>query len=718
MTFGNFQNTENFYSLNNFSNIDLTFAKSYYTLTIMMKKIYSISFIALTFCLVTFIHSCKSGKGSMEEARKSFAKKEFFVAGENYKAVYSKTKNKDEKNEACFKTAECYRLSNDMKNAENWYRKTVKSDPKNLEAQLKLAQSLKSNQKFSEAIIEFNTYKKENPADAEEADKQIKGCEYALKWKNEKTRYVIENVKALNSKWSDFAPMWYKKDQLVFTSDRDKGSSTKMYGWTGNQYTDIYTATWKAEKKSPNVIKYGIPALIDKDKVNTPFNDGTATFDSKYTTIYYTQCSGKDGKGKFCRIYSATASGSEWTDPAPLSFSTDSFTCGHPTLSKDGQTMYFSSDMPGGYGGKDIWFVTYSKRGKTWGDPVNLGPVINTAGDEMYPFVHEDGTLYFSSNGHTGLGGVDIFYTKGETTEWGDPINMKSPINSGGDDFSLILSKDKESGFFSSNRDGGKGQDDIYRYYMTPLVFTLSGVARDVKTKAVLTNTVLTITNSSDSVKLIIKTDAAGSYKITLKPKTDYELFGAHEDYYDSKLEFQTTKGLEVSTDLIQDLLLEPFDYEKVFTLEGIYYDLDKANLRPRSKEILDTIVDLMTRYPKIRLELGSHTDCRADSLYNVDLSQRRADSAVNYIGSKGIDVVRLVAKGYGETKLVNDCACEGSWVKRACTEEEHQLNRRTTFKLLDNNYVPKNKEEMKGSGDKTLTPQTGKPGQQPPPKK
>jgi outer membrane protein OmpA-like peptidoglycan-associated protein len=339
----------------------------------------------------------------------------------------------------------------------------------------------------------------------------------------------------------------------------------------------------------------------------------------------------------------------------------------------------------------------------------------------MYPFIHEDGTLYFSSNGHTGLGGVDIFFAKGSTTEWSDPINMKTPINSGGDDFSMILSKDKESGFFASNREGGKGQDDIYRFYMTPLIFTLSGVARDVKTKEILPNTVLTITNSTDSGKLVIKTDAAGSYKIIIKPRTDYELFGAHEDYYDSKLEFQTTKGLEQSTDLVQDFLLDPFDYERVFTLEGIYYDLDKADLRPRSKEILDTIVQLMNRYPKIRLELGSHTDCRADSLYNEALSQRRADSAVNYIGTKGIDIARLVAKGYGETKLVNDCACEGTWVKRACTEEEHQLNRRTTFKLLDNKYIPKNKEEMKGAGDKTLspnkdgkTPGTNKPGQQP----
>jgi outer membrane protein OmpA-like peptidoglycan-associated protein len=254
---------------------------------------------------------------------------------------------------------------------------------------------------------------------------------------------------------------------------------------------------------------------------------------------------------------------------------------------------------------------------------------------------------------------------------------------------------------------------------MTPLVFTLSGVARDSKTKAVLSNTLLTITNSSDTVKLKITTDDKGYYKITLNRSTDYELFGMHEDYYDSKVEFQTTKGLEVSTDLVQDLYLEPFDFESVFTLEGIYYDLDKANIRADAAKILDTIVVLLNKYPKIRLELGSHTDCRSDSIYNKGLSQRRADSAVAYIVRQSIDSARLVAKGYGESMLVNDCACEGSYVKRRCTEEEHQMNRRTTFRLLDNNYVPKSKQEMKGASDKQQVPQKGKPAtntrQQPP---
>jgi peptidoglycan-associated lipoprotein len=661
-----------------------------------MKKILLIcSFLTLTIILMSA--GCGGPKGTMKGAREATEKKEYSIAREQYQAVYSTTKNKEEKNEACFQVAESYYMANDMKNAESWYSKTIKADPKNTEAQYKYALTLKANGKYNESIAAFNTYKKSVPGDAAKVDEQIKGIELALKWKNEKTRYMVENVKGLNTKWSDFAPMYFKKDQIYFTSDREKGANNKPYGWTSNFHTDIYRVTYKIDKKNINNIKYDVPVLLDKNNINTAYNDGTAAFDSKGTVMYYTQCNGKDGKGKFCNIYMTTLSGQVWGEPKMLEIFNDSFNTGHPSLTKDNQIMFFSSDMPGSIGGKDIWFMTYSKRSKTWSDPVNLGPTVNTEKDEVYPFIHEDGTLYFSSNGHIGMGGMDIYYTTGSGTDWSTPINMKSPINSSGDDFSIIVSKDKESGYFSStNREGGRGQDDIYRFYMTPLVFTLSGVARDVKTNAVLANTSIYLTTSTDTGKIVIKTDAAGSYKVDLKPKQDVELIGSHEDYLDSKIEFQTTKNLEVSTDLVQDLYLEPFDYEKAFTVDGILYDLNRAEIRPDAAKVLDSLVITLKHYPKIRIELGSHTDCRADSLYNMDLSQRRADSAVAYIIRQGIDSARLTAKGYGESLLANDCQCEGSYVKRQCTEEEHQMNRRTTVRVVANDYKPAKKEEPK----------------------
>ena len=431
-----------------------------------------------------------------------------------------------------------------------------------------------------------------------------------------------------------------------------------------------------------------MPVLVDKDKLNGKLNDGAIAFDSRFTTAYVTRCNYDNNfKGKSCRIYTSTLTGSEWSEPEPLNFSSDSFNCGQPTLTKDGQTMYFSSDMPGGFGGKDIYMVSYSKRSKTWGDPVNLGPTINTDENEVYPTIHEDGTLYFASSGHVGLGGTDIFMTKGNGTDWGEPVNMKSPINSHGDDFAIIFGKDKESGYFTSNREGSKGADDIYRFSMNPLVFTLSGVVRNAKTKAVMPNATITLTSSSDTGKIVLKTDQVGSYKITLKQKTDYELFASRQMFYDSKTEEKTTKGLEQSADLVQDFELNSLGLE-TFTLRGILYDLDKANIRPDAALILDSLVLVLNKYPSLKIELGSHTDCRADSIYNIGLSQRRADSAVTYLRNHGIDSLRLVSVCYGENMLeVTECACEGPNEREQglkCTEAQHQLNRRTTVKVLD----------------------------------
>ncbi|MFY8110095.1 MAG: OmpA family protein [Bacteroidia bacterium] len=658
----------------------------------MRKSYFLFLFLFAVSSTTLFLSSC-SKKGSLSAAREAYDKKEYFIAGDNYRKVYSSSKKKEERIEASYKAADCYRLMNDNKNADLWYFKAVKLDPKNADAQLRLAQAKKKNQEFDKAIIEFKNYQKMGGDAVVNVEKEITGCENALKWKNLKTRYIVENVKGLNTRWQDFGAVYFKKDQLFFTSDREKGASNTVYGWTGNAHTDIYTVTFKKDKKNPNNITYQMPNLVDKKVLNGKINEGAICFDSRFTTMYMTRCNyDNGGKGKKCQLYISTLSGTEWSEPALIPFSLDSFSCGQPSISKDGQVLYFSSDMPGGLGGKDIWMTTYSKRSRSWGDPVNLGPTINTEDDEMFPFIHEDGTLYFSSNGHTGLGGLDIFYTNGSATDWSDPINMKSPINSGADDFSVILEKDKESGYFSSNREGGRGQDDIYRFYMNPLIFNLSGVVRNQKTKEVLRNAFVTITSSSDTGKIILKTDESGSYKLRLKSKTDYELFSAKQYFFDSKVFYQTTKGLEVSTDLVQDIDLIPMDLNSTFTLEGIYYDLDKADLRPASRLILDTLVMTLNKYPNVRIELGSHTDCRADSAYNINLSQRRADSAVAYIISKGIDSLRIVSRGYGENQLVNGCACEGpneAIQGRKCSEEEHQLNRRTTVKFLDLNYTP-----------------------------
>jgi outer membrane protein OmpA-like peptidoglycan-associated protein len=705
-----------------------------------MKQNYMIKFIGFILILSALLSACKGGGGGdINEARKKFKTLEYAAAGDIYKKVYGKTKNKDIKKEAAFYAAECYRISNNWPVAEAWYTKAVQQDPTNAEAKYRQIQALKFSEKYVESITEANKYKKIVGSDPK-IDLEDCGSVNSQKWKTEKTRYLVENVAKLNTKWSDFAPMYYRKDQLMFTSDRmEVGVSKKdKYGWFNNSYTDVYNTNLKLNKKNKEIIEsYSLPVLVDKKSINGRFNDGTVCFDTKFTTMYFTKCNyGEkfDGKGAHCRIYESKLSGTEWSTPVALPFSTDSFDCGHPFLSKDGTTLFFSSNMPGSIAkpvtsaenpegsqlSKDLYSVSYSKRGNAWGDPVNLGSTVNSEGDEGFPFQHEDGTLYYASNGKCGMGGLDVFYTKGQGKDWGDAINMKSPINSGGDDFALIVSKDKETGFFSSNRlNGGKGSDDIYRFTKTPLVFTLSGVARNSKTREVIKNATIAFTNSSDTVKLILKTDGVGSYKIPLRAGTDYDMYASKPLHYDSKIYSQTTKGLEVSTDLVQDLDLMPIDLE-TFTVKGIYYGLDSADIRPRSAEILDSLLIIMNKYPMLKFELGSHTDCRADSLYNMKLSQRRADSCVGYLISHGVDSNRLVSQGYGENDLfIKKCACEGVNEReqgQRCSEAEHQENRRTTVKVIDINYVaPAVRLKEKADAPKQLLPgQRVRPGTQP----
>lgn len=701
-----------------------------------MKKNYLIKFTGIVLTISLLFFACKGGGGNISDARKKFKEFEYAAAADVYKKVYGTTKNKEIKKEAAFYAAECYRLSNNWTAAESWYTKAVQQDPTNAEAKFRQIQALKFSEKYVESITEANKYKKSVGSDPK-IDLEDCGSTSAQKWKSEKTRYLVENVAKLNTKWSDFAPMYYRKDQLMFSSDRfEVGVRGKdKYGWFNNGFCDVYTTTLKLNKKNKDIIEnYSLPALTDKKNINGKWNDGSVCFDAKFTTMYVTKCNygeKNDGKGAHCRIYESKLSGTEWSEPVPLPFSTDSFDCGHPFLSKDGTTLYFSSNMPGSIEkavssaenpdgtilSKDLYSVSYSKRGNAWGDPVNLGPSINTDGDEAFPFVHDDGTLYFASNGRCGMGGYDIYFAKGQAVDWSDPINMKAPINSGGDDFAIIVSKDKETGFFSSNRLNGKGSDDIYRFTKTPLIFTLSGVARDVKTREILKNTVIQFTNSSDTIKLTVRTDAAGSYRIPLRAGTDYDLYGSKALYYDSKIYSQTTKALEVSTDLIQDLDLRPIDLE-TFTVKGIFYGLDSADIRPRSAEILDSLVLIMNKYPMLKFELGSHTDCRADSLYNIKLSQRRADSCVGYLIRNGVDSMRLVSRGYGENELeLKECACEGPNERvqgQRCTEDQHQQNRRTTVKVIDTNYNPPVKVKDPTEPIKLGPGQRVRPGSQP----
>lgn len=675
----------------------------------------------IIFLLVTALPSLQSCKSTatMKQGNEEFTKKNFDMAAEIYKEVGRKEKNRNVRKEAYYKEGLARLMNNDYKNAEKAfeksqrYKSTKGSDDMDQLAVKYQADALKMQEKYAEAIIKYDEYLKENPDD-ETAKRAKEGCELALKWKDEKTRYVIENFKKANTRESDFAPWYLDKTGLVFTSARAGGMNKKEYGWTGQYYDDLYICKMR---KRRGQITWQNPELL-KGTVNTKYSDGVASFDDKGREIYYTQCNSADGKGLVCKIWSAKKIGREnFEQPYLLDFNSDSFSCGHPAISPDGKQMYFASNMPGGEGGWDLYVVNYVRRGKTWSVPLNLGPTVNTKGDEMYPYVHTDGTLYFASNGHITLGGLDIVYTTGSGQDWTTPENMKSPINSGGDDFGLWLAEDKESGYFSSNRDGGRGSDDIYSFTMKPCELMLSGVVRDQDTKAVIPGAKVLIKSNKDTATIVLVADQTGAYSMPLTQMTKYEIYSTAPDndpyYYDSPLEFETTEGVKCFTTLQRDLEMRKLHVE--FTVEGILYDLDKAFIRPDAAQILDdSVIAVLERFPKIKIELGSHTDCRASHAYNDTLSQARADSAVEYIVSKGIDPRRIVAKGYGERDLrIKKCSCDLTDPgNRICTEKEHQLNRRTTVKIIDYNWTPpaeEPKEEVKPE-EKPKTPPRRQP--------
>lgn len=627
------------------------------------------------------VAGCQSS-ASITDAEKAYEKREYFVSADLFKRAYSAESDKLVKADAAYGAAESFYKINDYKNAQRWYNNTLKNSPENLDALFNLASVLKAEESYEEAIEKFNQYKT-NGGSAKKADHEIEGCQKAKEWQKENSRYVVINEKALNSRYSDFAAVNVKNREVYFTSDRENRKNKKMYARTGDRYLAIYRAEIKRNRKKTDDQPLKIKGEEIPEGLNFKYNEGTCIFDR--STVYFTLCNGEDGKGTACKIYSARQNGKGFSDIEPLSFCTDTLTnYGHPAIGNDGSTLYFSANLPGGFGGKDIYSSTYDRRSKTWSEPVNLGSTINTDKDELYPFVHKDGTLYFSSNGHVGMGGLDIYSTTKEGANWAKPENMKAPINSGADDFSITVNDDKETGFLSSNREGGRGKDDIYSFYMKPLVFNLTVVVKNAKTQKPVANAIVQFTIGADSTDTLTA-DSKGELKLPLLAKTAYNFFAAKADeyYLDSKTEGVSTEGKEASEDFTKELLLTPISVEDEFTLKGIYYDLNKADIRTESEPVLDSLITLLNKYPKIVIEIGSHTDCRSSKEYNQTLSQKRAESVVDYLVSKGVNVNRLEAKGYGETRLVNDCECEGTEVKRNCTEEEHQQNRRTTFRII-----------------------------------
>jgi peptidoglycan-associated lipoprotein len=656
------------------------------------------------FCL-TFVFTAAlslitiAQKNFLKEADKFFELKEFFKAIDLYKNAYEKEKKADKKARILFQTAECYRHINQIKEAETFYAKAIKAKYSDPISYFYLGEIKKEQKKYNEALAEFENYKKEVPSDPL-VESRIKSCEIAQKWVDNPTKHKIENMALFNSKESDFAPAFgdKKRTKLIFTSTR-KGASGGVDESTGQTHSDLFETTVDKNGKWSTPTPLGAP-------INTEVNEGSAVVSKKADKIIFSRVLEIKGKKERPNLYEAKKSGAAWGDPVKIPFCIDSINFDHPTLSSDGSTMYFDSNAEGTLGHRDIWMTTFNKKEKSWSKPVNLGSIVNTPGNEGYPFVTEDGkTLYFSSDYHLGMGGLDLFKVAldkdGKPT--GQVENLKSPLNSPFDDFGILIEGNKEKGYLSSNREGGKGGDDIWSFYVPVLAFNISGTVRNIEDKTPVPNCGI-ILKGSDGSLVQAKTDDKGGYSMVLKHEVTYEIYTSTDKNVvtptaklgflasDEKGNF-TTVNLTESQNFIKDFELTPVKDE--IKLPLILFDLSKWDVKPQFQDSLNFLFNVLTKNPTIIIELSAHTDSRDGTENNDVLSQKRAQSCVDYLISKGIPKERMVPKGWGERKLkITDAVINKEKTKEG-KEALHAINRRVVFKILSWDYIDPTKPKV-----------------------
>lgn len=670
-----------------------------------MKKIT----LALVFTVAVFI-SGFAQKNSLKEADNAFAAQHYFSAIDWYKKAYIKEKKAEKKAKILFRTAECYRHINDLNEAITFYQKAITAKYPDPKCNFYIGEIKKEQKLYNEAISSFQSYQKEVPSD-KRAEDEIKSCELAQKWVDNPTRHKIENMGMINDKEDDYSPAFAdkKNSTLWFTSTRSGATGdAKPDETTGDQHSDIFETKLGKDGKWSTPTPLGPP-------ISSGVNEGCAVVDKKGTFMVFTRCGEAKKKQLKCQLYISNKQGPSWAEPAPITFDIDSFQFNNPALSPDGNTLYFSSNMTGGKGHYDIWKSTFSKKDKAWGAPVNLGASVNTAGNEGFPYMHSDNkTLYFSSDAMLGMGGLDIYkiVVAKDGSFTGTPENLKYPMNSPHDDFGIIYDGNKDRGYLSSDREGGKGETDIWSFYLPPLVFNAAGVVTNLKDNTVIPNCPIII-KGSDGTLAQVTTDKDGAYTLPLKPEVSYEIYTqtnkdlktptAPRSFFASEDKGKfTTVGISESTNFKKDFQLDPVP-EGEIRFPAVLYALGKAELlvdvagtdkandthKPlNSKDSLNALYKTLTDNPTIIIELSAHTDSRGNAALNEKLSQARAQSCVDYLISKGIPAERMKAVGYGKRKLkITDAQ-----IAKGKTKEEkeamHQANRRTVFKILSWDYI------------------------------
>ncbi len=594
-----------------------------------------------------------------------------------------------------FRLGECYRILNNSTQAERAYGRVISNRYNNIpEAYLRYGEALLMNKEFDKALAAFTEYKNQVPDDYR-GDVGIASCEMAKQQVGKNADYIIENFKEVNTPFNDYAPAYGTADyeMILFTSSRRAGNkSKKVQAGTGQLPSSIfYTQRGRSGWDAPKILGPEVNGKFDED--------GACSFNESYTDLYYSKSIPGAYNLEGCSIYVAKRDNSySWMDSEALGIN-DSVVMAHPSISKDGLTLYFVSNMPGGFGGNDIWKMTRKTANGSWGAPINLGNKINTRDDECFPFIRANGELYFASNGRPGYGGLDIYKAKPTSDGW-EVENMGPNFNSELDDFALIFEDDNDQGYFSSRRKGGRGGDDIYRFYKNiPVIeYFVTGVALSEETRRPISGVQVKLTGSNGAV-LIKNTGANGVYEFKLNSNTDYIAVATAQGYLNQKSLF-TTVGLTDSYTHRDTMLM--VSTAKPIEIPNIFYEYGSAALNPESRAALSELVEIMVDNPDIVVELIAHTDNRGTEESNLDLSQRRAQAVVDYLIHEGIDEIRMYAVGYGESepKVVDRAMADKysflrvgaklteAYINALKTEEQkeiaHQLNRRTELEVLN----------------------------------
>ena len=656
-----------------------------------MRNIIHSTITVLLVTLILLITGCSSAK--LSTANEQMERGEYFDASKTYRKVYNKlTKREDRplRGEIAFRMGECYSRLNMNARASAAYANAIRYQYPDSTTILRLALSQQAEGKYQAALKSFEDYLAISPSDRI-ALNGAAGCRMAIAAKGNPTRYVVKPNKVFNSRRADFSPMYFDSslDQLYFTTTNEKVTGDHRSEITGMKKSDI----WFSRKNERG--EWLRPEPVEGE-LNTDMDEGIISFSPDGSTMYLTKARRSPSSDTGVEIYTSTRSDAKWSAAVKLDITADTLSdYGHPAVSPDGKWLYFTSNMPGGQGGRDLWRINLKERA---GSLENLGEFINTPGDEMFPYMRTDSILYFASDGHPGFGGLDLFKATMTPSGGWRVENMGQPVNSSADDFGITFGHG-ESGFFSSNRGDARGYDHILSFELPDLRINLSGYVIDKDEEPVPNAVIRIVGNDGSNRKEIARND--GSFQFPLQRGVSYVMLAGAKGYLNARQEFRADDA-EEDAEYSVDFILASIN--KPVVIDNIFYDFDKASLRPESKTALDEMAQVMRDNPNITIEMAAHTDRKGSDDYNIRLSQRRARSVIDYLISAGIQPDRLQAQGYGKSRpktITRKLAREfpqfpegteltAGYIETLDPENQEiadQINRRTEFQVLSTDY-------------------------------